>query len=64
VRLDVRNSEITDQAKDGGKKSFEVPSAREKVKETRNPKSGVKNKTCKVKVDRVKKSYAASRITT
>jgi hypothetical protein len=26
VRLDVRNSETTDQAKDGGKKSFEVPS--------------------------------------
>jgi hypothetical protein len=35
VRLDVRNSETTDQAKDGGKKSFEVPSAREKVKETK-----------------------------
>jgi hypothetical protein len=63
VRLDVRNSETTDQAKDGGKKSFEVPSAWEKVKETRNPKPGVK-KTCKVKVDRVKKSYGASRITT
>jgi hypothetical protein len=42
----VRNSETTDQAKDGGKKSFEVPSAREKVKETRNPKLGVKKKTC------------------
>jgi hypothetical protein len=53
VRLDVRNSETTDQAKDGGKKSFEVPSARE-----------VKKKTCKVKVNRVKKSYGASRITT
>jgi hypothetical protein len=64
VRLRVRNSETTDQAKDGGKKSFEVPSAREKVKETRNPKPGVKKKTCKVKVDRVKKSYGASRITT
>jgi hypothetical protein len=63
VRLDVRNSEATDQAKDGGKKSFEVLSAQEKVKETRNPKLGVK-KTCKVKVDRVKKSYGASRITT
>jgi hypothetical protein len=62
VRLDVRNSETTDQAKDGGKKSFEVPSARE-VKETRNPKPGVKKKTCKFKVDRVK-SYGASRITT
>jgi hypothetical protein len=36
----VRNSDTTDQAKDGGKKSFEVPSAREKVKETRNPKRG------------------------
>jgi hypothetical protein len=64
VRLDVRNSETTDQAKDGGKKSFEVPSAQEKVKETRNPKPGVKKKTCKVKDDRVKKSYGASRITT
>jgi hypothetical protein len=64
VRLDVRNSEITDQAKDGSKKSFEIPSAREKVKETRNPKPEVKKKTCKVKVDRVKKSYGASRITT
>ena len=63
MRLSVRNSETTDQAKDGGKKSFEVPSAREKVKETRNPKPGVKKKTCKVKVDRVK-SYGVSRITT
>jgi hypothetical protein len=59
----VRNLETTDQAKDGGKKSFEVPSAREKVKETRNPKPGVTKKTCKVKVDRAK-SYGASRITT
>jgi hypothetical protein len=64
VRLDVRNSETTDLVKDGGKKSFEVPSAREKVKETRKPKPGVKKKSCKVKVDRVKKSYGASRITT
>ena len=56
--------EIVDQAKDGSKKSFEVPSAREKVKETRNPKTRVKKKTCKVKVDRVKRSYGASRITT
>jgi hypothetical protein len=47
----------------GVTKSFEVPSAREKVKETRNPKPRVKKKTCKVKVDRVK-SYGASRITT
>ena len=64
MRLDVRNSETTDQAKDGGKKRFEVPSAREKVKETRNPKPGVKKKTCKVKVDRVEKRYGASRIMT
>ena len=63
MRLDVRNSETTDQAKDGGKKSFEVPSAREKDKETKNPKPGVQKKTCKVKVGRVK-SYGASRITT
>jgi hypothetical protein len=64
VRLGVYNSETTDQDKDGGKKSFEVPSASKKVKETRNPKPGVKKKTCQVKVDRVKKSYGASRITT
>jgi hypothetical protein len=47
VRLDVHNSETTDQAKDGSKKSFEVPSAREKVKETRNPKPGVKKRLAK-----------------
>jgi hypothetical protein len=35
----VRNSETTDQVKDGGKKSFEVPSAREKVKEAEEPKA-------------------------
>ena len=64
MRLDVRNSETTDQAKDGGKKSFEVPSAWEKVKETRNPRPGVKKKTCRIKVDRVKKSYGASVNTT
>jgi hypothetical protein len=64
VRLGVRNSETSDQAKDGGKKSFEVPSAREKVKETRNPKPEVKKNNCKVKDGRVKKSYGASRITT
>jgi hypothetical protein len=39
VRLGVRNSKTTDQAKDGGKKSFEVPSAREKVKEAKEPKA-------------------------
>jgi hypothetical protein len=33
----VRNSETTDQAKDAAKKSFEVPSAREKVKEVEEP---------------------------
>jgi hypothetical protein len=47
----VRNSETTDPTQDGGKKSFEVPSAREKVKETRNPKPGVKKKTCKVLIE-------------
>jgi hypothetical protein len=64
VRLDVHNSETTDQARDESKKSFEVPSAWEKVKETRNPRPGVKKKTCGIKVDRVKKSYGASRNTT
>jgi hypothetical protein len=33
----VYNSETTDQAKDRGKKSFEVSSAREKVKEVEEP---------------------------
>jgi hypothetical protein len=35
----VCSSETTDQAKDEGKKSFEVPSAREKVKEAEKPKA-------------------------
>jgi hypothetical protein len=35
----VRNSETTDQAKDGSKKCFEVPSAQEKVKEAEEPKA-------------------------
>ena len=64
MRLSVRNSDTTDQAKDGGKKSFEVLSAQEKVKEIEEPKARVKKKTCKVKVDRVEKRYGASRITT
>ena len=64
MRLDVHNLETTDQTKDGSKKSFEVPSAREKVKETRNPKLGVKKETCGIRVDQVKKRYGASRNTT
>ena len=39
MRLGVRNLETTDQTKDGGKKSFDVPSAREKVKEAEEPKA-------------------------
>jgi hypothetical protein len=39
VRLGVCNSEITDQAKDRSKKCFEVPRAREKVKEVDEPKA-------------------------
>jgi hypothetical protein len=39
VRLGVCNSETSYQAKDGGKKSFEVRSAREKVKEAEEPKA-------------------------
>jgi hypothetical protein len=35
----MRNSEITDQAKDGSKKFSEVPSAREKFKEAEEPKA-------------------------
>jgi hypothetical protein len=39
VRLGVHIMETTDQAKDGSKKSFEVPSAWEKVKEVEEPKA-------------------------
>jgi hypothetical protein len=39
VRLGVHILETTDQAKDGGKKSFKVPSARKKVKEAEEPKA-------------------------
>jgi hypothetical protein len=63
VRHDVHNLETTDQTKDGSKKSFEVPSAREKVKETSNPKPGVKKETCRIRVDRVKKSYGSRNTT-
>jgi hypothetical protein len=38
VRLDMHILEITDQAKDGGKKNCEVLSAQEKVKEVEEPK--------------------------
>jgi hypothetical protein len=61
VRLGVHNLEITGQAKDGGKKSFEVLSAWEKVVETEVPKARCEGE---VKVDRVEKSYGVSRITT
>jgi hypothetical protein len=36
VELDVHNLETNGQAKDGGKKNFEVPSAWEKVKLRKN----------------------------
>jgi hypothetical protein len=39
VRLDVHILETTGQAKDRGKKSFEVPNAHEKVKEAKEPKA-------------------------
>jgi hypothetical protein len=42
VRLCVDILETTDHAKDGGKKSFEVSSAWEKVKEAEEPKVGGK----------------------
>jgi hypothetical protein len=60
----VHNSETTDQAKDGGKKSFEVSSAWEKVMKVEEPKAKGEEETCKVKVDRVEKRFGASRITT
>jgi hypothetical protein len=56
--------ETVGQAKDGGKKSFEVPTAREKVMEAEEPKARGEEETCKVKVDRVEKRYGASRIMT
>jgi hypothetical protein len=39
VRLGVHNLETIGQAKEGGKTNFEVPSAREKVKEAEVPKA-------------------------
>jgi hypothetical protein len=39
VRLSVHILKTIGQAKDGGKKSFEVPSAHEKVKEAEEPKA-------------------------
>jgi hypothetical protein len=42
VELCVYNSETTGQAKDRGKKNFEVPSAWEKVKKAEVPKARVK----------------------
>jgi hypothetical protein len=39
VKLGVHILETTGQAKDGGKKSFEVPSARDKVEEAKEPKA-------------------------
>jgi hypothetical protein len=39
VRLGVHILETTNQAKDGGKKSFEVPSTLEKVKKAEEPKA-------------------------
>jgi hypothetical protein len=51
----VRNLETTDQAKDGVKKRFEVPSAGRRSRRLKNPKPRVKKETCKVKGDRVER---------
>jgi hypothetical protein len=64
VKLDVHSLETTGRTKDGGKKNFKVPIAQEKDKEVEAPKARGEEKACKVKVDRVEKSYGASRITT
>ena len=64
VRLSVHILETTGQSKDGGKKNFELPSARGRSWRLRNPKPRVKKKACKVKGDRVENSYGTSRITT
>jgi hypothetical protein len=39
VRLGVHILETTNQAKDEGKKSFEVPRAQQKVKKAKEPKA-------------------------
>jgi hypothetical protein len=39
VKLGVHILETTGQAKDGGKKSFEVPSSHNKVEEAKEPKA-------------------------
>jgi hypothetical protein len=59
----VRNSEATNQAKDGGKKSFEVLNAREKVKEAEEPKARGEEEDLQ-KSRLIELCYGASRITT
>jgi hypothetical protein len=63
VSLGVHILETADQAKEERKKSFEVPSSREKVKEAEEPIVRGEEEDFKVKVDRVEKSYNASKIT-
>jgi hypothetical protein len=65
VELDVHNLETTDRTGDEGKKNFEGPSAREKVKKTKVPKArGEEDGLQGVKVGQAEKSHGASRITT
>jgi hypothetical protein len=60
----VRNLETIDQAKDGARRASRYRVHKRRSKRSRNPKLGVKKKTCKFKVDRVEKRYGASRIMT
>jgi hypothetical protein len=56
VELDVLNLETTDRSKDKGKKNFEGPIAREKVKKTEVPKArGEEDGLQEVKVGQVNK---------
>jgi hypothetical protein len=65
VRLGVRNSETTTKPRMEARRTLRYRVHERRSKRPRNPKPGVKKKkTCKVKFDRVKKSYGASRITT
>jgi hypothetical protein len=60
VKLDVHNLETADRTKDEGKKNFEEPSAREKIKKTEVPKArGEEDGLKEVKVGQAEKSPSA-----
>jgi hypothetical protein len=65
VEFNVHGLEIVDWTKDEGKKDFEVPRAREKVKRTEVLKAKVKKSFLQeIKVDQAKKRHGVLKTTT